>query len=109
MAVASFSNEASIRKQLQDIGCSESAFAIFNGIVGRTRFFEAMRGEPGKHFSQQDAERLLEIISEMHGLQKEVDVPINWGCTDQIGIALIGRRIARIAAEMNDTSFDATA
>lgn len=101
MAVATLSVEANIRERLRKLGCAESSFAVFNGLCGRTRFFEAMRGEPGKHFSQQDAERLLQVIREMEELEANSDAAIDWNQTDRVLRALTVQRIERVAAELN--------
>jgi hypothetical protein len=104
MSLASLSTEAIIRERLRELGCAENSFAAFNGVVGRTRFFEAMRGEPGRHFSQQDAERLLATISEMEELESKSDPAINWGQTDRVLRALVVLRIERYAAELTQES-----
>jgi len=100
MTVASLSTEATIRERLRKLSCVQNAFALFNGVVGRTRFFEAMSGKPGKNFSQHDAERLLEVIDEMEELASG-DIPVDWARTDEVQTALVVRRVARIARELN--------
>ena len=104
MSVASLSTEAIIRKRLRKLRCAENSFAALNGVVGRTRFFEAMGGKPGKHFSQQDAERLLAIISEMEELELKFDAAIDWSQADRVIRALTVQRIERIAAELRQES-----
>ncbi len=102
MSVASLSYEATIRKRLDQLHCAENSFLIFvDGIVGKTRFSEAMTAKPGKHLSEQDAKRLLEIIDEMEALQNEVNVPVNWTFADKIAVALTMRRIVKMEAELN--------
>ena len=104
MSVASLSTEAIIREQLKKLRCAENSFAAFNGVVGRTRFFEAMGGRPGRHFSQQDAERLLAIISEMEEVESKSDAAIDWSQADRVVRALTAQRIERIAAELRQQS-----
>ncbi len=102
MSVASLSYEAIIRKRLEQLHCAENSFLVFvDGIVGKTRFSEAVTGKSGKHLSEHDAKRLLEIIDEMEALQNEVGVPINWKFADKIAVALTMRRIVKIESELN--------
>ena len=102
MSVATLSPEATIRKRLETLHCAENSFLVLvDGIVGRTRFFEAMSGRPGKHFDEHDAKRLLETIDELEALQNEVGVPVNWKFADKIAVALTMRRIVKIEAELN--------
>lgn len=102
MSVATLSPEATIRKRLDRLHCAENSFLpLVDGVVGRTRYFQAMSGQPGKHFSEQDAKRLLEIIDEMEALQNEVGVPVNWKFADKIAVALTMRRIVKIESELN--------
>jgi predicted ArsR family transcriptional regulator len=109
MAVGTLSTEATIRRQLKELNCAENAFAVFNGVVGRTRFFEAMQGKPGKHFSHDDAERMLQVLEEMRELQSEIDLPIDWSQANKVETALVIRRVSKIAAELNDTTLNAAA
>jgi hypothetical protein len=66
-----------------------------------------MGGKPGKHFGQQDAERLFAIISEMEGLEARSDAATNWTQTDRVLRALTVLRIERIASELRQESDDA--
>jgi hypothetical protein len=115
MALATLSNEQKIRDRLKQLGCGENAFVVFNGVVGRTRFFEAMSGKPGTQFKQEDAETLLRIIDEMEEIQSDLQnklgyesnlIAIDWTRTDRIGAALTTRRVARYAVELGDHSLD---
>jgi hypothetical protein len=74
---------------------------LVDGVIGKTRFSEAMTGKPGKHLDEHDAKRLLQIIDEMETLQNEVGVPINWKFADKITAALTMRRIVKIESELN--------
>jgi hypothetical protein len=100
--ITAYSNEGAIRNRLAKLGCTENSFVALNGITGRTRFFEAMSGKPGKGFSQQDAERLLEFISRLDELQASHDVVIDWSKTtrDRIDTALVVLQVNRISQEM---------
>jgi len=100
MALALFSTEAIIRRKLADLGCAENSFARFNGIVGRTRFFEAMAGKPGKHFSQQDSEQLLRVLDEMEALRASTDIPVDWTQVERIQTVLVIQRVNKIADEI---------
>lgn len=99
MTLALLSNEMVIRKKLRELNCAESAFAAFNGIVARTRFFEGMRGLPGKHFSADQVRRLLEVLDEMRALQS--DTPINWSDVERVKTALVLRRVNQIGKEIH--------
>jgi hypothetical protein len=112
MVVATHSNEGKLRTAIEELGCAENSFALFNGVVGRTRFFEAMRGQPGKHFSAGDVKQLFEVIGEMTQLQNDVgDVPIDWSRADKIQTVLTICRVSRIAKELGvgDSRVDAVA
>lgn len=98
MTLALLSNEMTIRRKLRELNCAENAFAAFNGVVGRTRFFEGLRGLPGKHFSKDQIERLLKVVDEMEALQS--DAPIDWSDVARVKIALVDRRVKRIASEI---------
>jgi hypothetical protein len=104
MAVATLSAENKLREQLKQLHCADNSFALINQVVGRTRFFEAMSGKPGKHFNDTDAAHLLETIQEMRELAEAVDpLVIAWEHTDKVRVALALRRIKKIAAEMGHT------
>jgi len=110
MAVATLSAENTIRQQLNQLHCAENSFALINGIVGRTRFFDAMQGKPGKHFSQSEADALLGVVQEMQELTAAVDpLVIAWEHTDRVRTALVLRRIKKIAAEIGDAELVGTA
>jgi hypothetical protein len=107
MALATFSPEAKIKNGLRELNCAESNFANFAGVVGRTRLMEGLAGQ--KDFERHDAERMLQVLEEMRELQSEIDVPIDWSRVDKISTALAIRRVAKIAAELNDDSMNAKA
>jgi hypothetical protein len=104
MAVGTLSVEATIRHKLEQLNCPENAFVVFNGVVARTRFFEAMRGVPGKHFNQEDAEKLFHVINQMEQLQAASVLPIAWArivSPDTIETAILLQRIRTVAEELN--------
>lgn len=104
MAVATLSSESKIREQLNLLHCAENSFALINGIVGRTRFFDAMQGKPGKHFSESEASQLFEVLEEMRELAAAVGpLVIAWEHTEKVRLALALRRIKKIAAELGHT------
>lgn len=108
MAVTTFSFAGRIRGRLKPLDCAETVFAVSNGIVGRTRFFEAMRGLPGKEFSESDAQKLFDVLDQMEILQREVGVPIAWERLDaeRIKEVLLIRSFARMAREQGDHRLD---
>jgi hypothetical protein len=115
MALATLSNEQKIRDRLKQLGCGENSFVVFNGVVGRTRFFEAMSGKPGTQFKPEDAERLSRVIDEMKEIQSELQnrlgnesnlIAIDWTRTERIATALTTRRVAKYAVELGDHSLD---
>ena len=63
MSVATFSVEAQIARQLEELGCSSNAFAELSAIVGRTRMAQGLAGQ--KDFDQPDAEKMLAVLAEM--------------------------------------------
>ncbi len=105
MSFAKYDNRSVIRDKLKKLDCTENAFAEINAVMGRTKFFAAMRGEPGKHFSESEGKRLFEIITEMEQLQHQLDVGINWSNVDRVILALVARRI-QIAGESEDRKID---
>jgi hypothetical protein len=112
--LATHSNEAKIERTLKQLGCAAQNFCKFAG-VGLTRFLQAVNGEPGKHFRDEDAAHLLAVLGELYELQVDVDaitgthIPINFTRLDAVMTALTIRRVARIAAEENDHSLDSQA
>ena len=67
---------------------------------------------PGKHFSDELAAHLLEVLGEIYELQLDVDrmanshLPINFTRVDDVLTALTIRRVAKVAAETNDHALD---
>jgi hypothetical protein len=112
--LAIHSTEGKIARTLTQLGCAAQNFCKIAG-VGLTRFLQAVNGEPGKHFSDHQAARLLEVLGEMYELQLDVDgmanahIPINFTRLDAIMTALTIRRVAKIAAEENDHTLDSLA
>jgi hypothetical protein len=112
--LAIHSNEAKIARTLTQLGCAAQNFCKVAG-VGLTRFLQALNGDPGKHFRDDDAAHLLEVLGELYELQVDVDaitgthIPINFTRVDNVTTALTVRRVARIAQEENDHALDAHA
>jgi hypothetical protein len=114
-ALATHSNEAKIQRGLEHLGCAARNFVLIAKTVGLTRFMEGLNGVPGRHFCDQDAQRMLESLGELYELQIDVDavngshIPIDFSKVDAVGTALTIRRVAKIAAEENDHALDAQA
>ena len=112
--LAIHSNEGKIARTLAQLGCAAQNFCKIAG-VGLTRFLQAINGEPGKHFRDEDAVYLLEVLGELYELQVDVDsitgthLPINFTRLDAVMTALTIRRVAKVAAEENDHSIDSKA
>ena len=109
--LAIHSNEAKIARTLTQLGCAAQNFCKIAGI-GLTRCLQALNAVPGKHFSDEQAAHLLEVLGEIYDLQLDVDrmanshVPINFTRVDDVLTALTIRRVAKIAAETNDHALD---
>jgi hypothetical protein len=112
--LAIHSNEAKIARTLTQLGCAAQNFCKVAG-VGLTRFLQALNGDPGKHFRDDDAAHLLEVLGELYELQVDVDaitgthIPINFTRVDNVTTALVIRRVTKIAAQENDHSLDSEA
>jgi hypothetical protein len=112
--LATHSNEAKIERTLKQLGCAAQNFCKIAG-VGLTRFLQAINGEPGKHFRDEDAAHLLAVLGELYELQVDVDaitgthIPINFTRLDAVVTALTIRRVAKIAAEEHDHTLDSQA
>jgi|SRR5262249_19961136 len=107
MGLATYSPEGRIKNGLRELNCAESNFAKIAAIVGKTRLMEGLAGE--NDFDNSTAEQLLSVLNEMKELQAEIDAPLDWSKVDRIQTALVVRRVARVAAEMNDHGFDSLA
>jgi hypothetical protein len=114
-ALATHSNEGKIQRGLEHLGCAARNFVLIANTLGLTRFMEGMNGVPGRHFSDDDAQRMLEILGEMYELQIDLDavngthIPIDFTKVDAVTTALAIRRFAKIASEENDHSMDSQA
>ena len=101
MSVATFSAEAQIARQLEELGCSSNAFAEITGVVGRTRMAQGLAGQ--KDFEPADAQKMLAILSEMAELRDLSQSPPDWKQTDAIRAALEERRsIKRLIQEARE-------
>jgi hypothetical protein len=112
--LASHSNEAKIARTLTQLGCAAQNFCKIADI-GLTRFLQGLNAVPGKHFPDEQASHLLEVLGELFELQLGVDaitgthVPINFVRVDDVLTALAIRRVAKIMAEENDHRLDSQA
>jgi hypothetical protein len=109
--LATHSNEAKIARTLTQLGCASQNFCRIAG-VGLTRFLQGINGEPGRHFRDDNAAHLLDVLAELYELQLDVDglakahIPINFTRVEDVLTALTIRRVAKIAAEENDHALD---
>jgi hypothetical protein len=112
--LATYSHEAKIARTLAQLGCAAQNFCKIAG-VGLTRVLQGLNAVPGKHFTDQQAAHLLEVLSELYELQLDVDrlanahIPINFTRVDAVLTALTIRRVAKIMAEENDHTLDSQA
>jgi hypothetical protein len=108
-------NEGKLLRGLEHLGCAARNFVLIANTVGLTRFMEALNGVPGRHFSDADAERMLEVLGQMYELQIDLDavagahISIDFTKVDAVETALTIRRVAKVAAEENDHSMDSQA
>jgi hypothetical protein len=111
-ALATYSNERKIQSGLEHLGCAARNFVLIANTVGLTRFMEGLNGVPGRHFSDANAQRMLEVLGEMYELQIDLDavngthIPIDFSKVDAVDTALTIRRVAKIAADENDHVLD---
>ena len=93
------SAEWKVRSGLATLGCSETAFCKIANFT-HSNFSVIMAGE--KDFTQEQAARLQELLSEMVELQLFVgrDIPVAWAVVDKIKHALCIQRIKRISQEL---------
>jgi len=108
------SSEAKIARTLTQLGCAAQNFCRIAG-VGLTRFLQGINAEPGKHFSDDYAAHLLDVLAELYELQLSVDaiasshVPINFTRVDDVLTVLAIRRVAKIMSEESDHALDSHA
>src|SRR5260221_9603209 len=101
MSLATYSVEAQIARQLEELGCSSNAFAEISGVVGRTRMAQGLAGQ--KDFDRADAEKMLAVLAEMAELRDLSQSPIDWKQSDQIRQALAERRaVKRLIREAHE-------
>ena len=106
------SNEGKIARGLSHLGCAAMNFCKFANVVSLSRFQQAMNDIPGKHFNDDDAARLLEVLGELYELQVDADaitgshLPLNFARVDDVMTALVIRRVARIAGEEGNHTLD---
>ncbi len=107
---ATFSPEARIENGLRVLMCSGRNFVdvakSLNVKISHGGLSEGLK----KGFDRGTPEKLLEVLELMRSLQEAVDdAPVNWARTERVVTALTIRKVAQVAAEMNDHGFDATA
>ena len=120
--LAAFSNEATIQRGLDLLGCAAVNFCKLVGICGKTRFMEAMNGIPGRHFNDQDAQACLSYLERLYELQRAVDdttrdprtgrtihIPMDFTRYEEIGNALTIRLAQTVCLEGDDHALDAAA
>jgi hypothetical protein len=111
-ALPTHSNERKIQRGLEHLGCAARNFVLIANTLGLTRFMEGMNGVPGRHFCDEDAQRMLEVLGEMYELQIDLDavngthIPIDFSKVNAVETVLTIRRVSRIAAEENDHTLD---
>lgn len=109
---ATFSNESRIAAGLQTFGCSANEFcdlAKQRGIqISRGALSEAFNGK--RVLDQNIAEKLLDLLDEMAGLQNavtaaasKIPLVIDWSETERITTALVLRRLAAIDSDQTFT------
>jgi hypothetical protein len=113
-----YSPEGRILTGLTELGCSQIncvKISAEHGIKIST-FVLSQALADIKPLSTNLAERLLDIIDQMKRLKAAVEAPLmddakrlvsfNWGDTEKISNILTVRRIASIANEFGDSTFD---
>jgi hypothetical protein len=121
-ALPAFSNEMKIQRGLDLLGCASVNFCSLVGICGKTRFMQAMNGEPGRHFSDKDAQAFLSYLERLYDLQRAVDdaardpqtgqtihVPMDFTRYEEIGTVLAMRLAQEVCLESDDHALDVAA
>ena len=120
MSIATLSNEARIQRTLDQLGLAPSAFCKLCGIP-RTRFEAGLKGEPGRSFSDVEAQRYFSHLEKLFELQVAADqltkdknglvkhLPIDWTRTAEILEALVIREAQQICVEDGDHQLDRAA
>ena len=107
---ATFSPEARIEAGLRMFRCSGRNFVEIAKTLGVKISHGGFSEQIKESFDPDTSDMLLGILERMRDLQAVVgDAPIDWAQTERVSRALTIRRIAQIAAELNDHSFDETA
>ena len=109
--LAAYSPEAKIESALRNLNCAANnliKIAKVSGInVNTFMMSEALNGK--KPLSRDTSERILVLLGEMAKLQASLPVLVDWSGIEKVSTALTIRRIASIAAERGDDSFDSFA
>jgi hypothetical protein len=61
-ALPTHSNEKKLLRGLEHLGCAARNFVMIANTVGLTRFMEGLNAVPGRHFSDEHAQRMLEVL-----------------------------------------------
>lgn len=107
--LATYSPENKIENGLRTLQCSGRNFveiAKESGVkINTATFSDALSGK--KAFQRATADRLVDLLDQMQRLQDNLGVvPVSWSNTERVSTALTLRRVASVAAETGDTSFD---
>jgi hypothetical protein len=120
LMLGTLSNEARILRGLNLLNCPPTNFAKLAGIP-KTRFLQGLNGEPGRAFSDEDAQRYLSFIEKLFELQVAVDelakdangkvkhLPLDWSRFNEIGDALVIRLAQQVCLETGDHQLDEVA
>ncbi len=116
----SLSNEGRIAHGLKLLNLPITNFCRLSGIP-KTKFMQAMSGDPGCSLSDEIAQRALSFIERLYDLQlaadeitkdangRTVHVPLDWSKLDQIGDALVVRLAQQVCVEQGDHQLDQVA
>jgi hypothetical protein len=87
------SAEDKIAKGIERLGCAGNNFALIAGVVSKARFAQGLAGV--NNFEPGDADRMLEVLSEMQELYDLSPSPPDWKQVDDIRRALDERRAVK--------------
>jgi hypothetical protein len=87
------SREDRIAKGIEKLGCAGNNFALISGVVSKARFAQGLTGD--NNFEPEDADKMLEVLSEMQELYDISPSPPDWREVDAIRKALQERRAVK--------------
>lgn len=87
------SPEDRILKGIEQLGCAGNNFALIAGVISKARFAQGLAGV--NNFEPRDAEKMLEVLSEMQELYDLSPSRPDWKQVDDIRRALDERRVAK--------------